>query len=150
MTATTHALIGGAIAATVPNPGLGLTMAVVSHPLLDLIPHWDFGWGWREKPKLRFAIENTLDLSLGVFLSYTLFGRHIPLWYFSAAVFLSEVWDLLEAPYWFWKWQFFPFGTLYSFQSRIQGKAKLPWGVLTQIISVVAIYFVLLGVFKGF
>ena len=143
MTATTHALIGGAIASSIPDPSLGLTLAAVSHPLLDLIPHWDFGWGWREKSKLRFALENVLDLGLGVFLSYILFGRHIPLWYFLTAVFLSEIWDLLEVPYWFLRWKFFPFGIIYSFQSKIQGKAKLPWGIVTQVASIVGIFLVL-------
>ena len=52
MTATAHVLIGGAIAASVPDPALGITLAALSHPILDMIPHWDFGFGWRKKSKV--------------------------------------------------------------------------------------------------
>lgn len=143
MTATTHALVGGIIATTVPNPALGLTLALVSHPLLDIIPHWDFGWGWRNKSKFTLLAESSLDLIFGVVVSFVLFGQHIPLWYFLAAIFLSESWDLLEAPYWFFKWKFFPFGLIYKFQSNLQGKLKLPGGILTQVVSVVGIFLIL-------
>ena len=51
MTATAHALIGGAIAAGIASQPLGIALALASHPLADLIPHWDFGWGWRKKSK---------------------------------------------------------------------------------------------------
>jgi membrane-bound metal-dependent hydrolase YbcI (DUF457 family) len=58
MTATAHALIGGAIAASIPNPALGLPLAAISHPLVDMIPHWDFGLGWRKKKKVLFPFAN--------------------------------------------------------------------------------------------
>lgn len=143
MTATTHALVGGIIAATVPDPALGLSLAFISHPLLDMVPHWDFGWGWREKSKFKLLAESSLDLIFGTAVSFVLFGQHIPLWYFLGAVLLSESWDLLEAPYWFFKWKFFPFGIIYKFQSGIQGKLKLPGGFFTQVVSVIGIFLVL-------
>lgn len=37
-----HALVGAAIAATVPNPILGLLLAFLSHFLLDRVPHWEY------------------------------------------------------------------------------------------------------------
>lgn len=37
-----HVLVGAAIAATVPNPLLGLVFAFLSHFLLDRIPHWEY------------------------------------------------------------------------------------------------------------
>ena len=143
MTATTHALVGGIIAATVPNPALGLSLALISHPILDIIPHWDFGWGWRKKSKSKLLIESSLDLLFGIVVSFVLFGQHVALWYFLAAVILSEIWDLLEAPYWFFQWKFFPFGFIYKFQSGLQGKLKLPGGVITQLVSVAGIFLIL-------
>lgn len=143
MTATAHALVGGAIAYSVQNPALGITLSFLSHPLLDFIPHWDFGWGWRKKTKLKLFWQAFLDLAAGVFLSYVLFGQFINLYYFYACLFGSVLWDLLEIPYWFFNWRFFPFGALHSIQHQIQGKAKLPWGVLTQILAVGVIIIIL-------
>ncbi len=143
MTATAHALVGGAIAASIPDPVIGITLALVSHPLLDMVPHWDFGWGWRKKTKLKLFIQGSLDLILGTILAYLLFGRNINFWYFLSSVFASELWDLLEIPYWFFNWKFPPFGWIYKMQSSIQGKAKLPWGILTQVASVMALVLIL-------
>ena len=139
MTATAHALVGGAIAASIPDPLIGLPLAFISHPFIDMIPHWDFGWGWREKTKLKLFIEGSLDLALGTLVAFLIFGRFADPAYFFAAVLLSESWDLLETPYWFLKWNFPPFSTMYKFQSKIQGKAALPWGIVTQVATVLVI-----------
>lgn len=146
MTATAHALAGGAIAASINNPVLGITLSALSHPLLDLIPHWDFGWGWKKKSKARLLTEAIFDLLLGLILAYLIFGQYTSLWYLAACVFVSEVWDIAEAPYWFLGWKFPPFGWIYKIQSRMQGKAKLPWGVVTQVAAIVLIV-VVLGLF---
>lgn len=149
MTATAHALVGGAIAASVKEPLLGITLSAISHPLLDMIPHWDFGWGWRQKTKIRLFLEVTFDLSLGLILAYLLFGQYVSsLWYFLACVFVSEMWDMAEAPYWFFNWRFPPFSWIYNIQSRMQGRAKnVTMGILTQIASFLLIVW-FLQIFK--
>ena len=143
MTATAHALVGGAIAYSIQNPALGITLSFITHPVLDFIPHWDFGWGWRKKTKFQLFCEASLDLSLGILLSYILFGQFISGSYFLLCVFASLLWDFLEIPYWFFNWRFAPFSTLHSIQHHIQGRAKLPWGVLTQVVTVGVIIFIL-------
>lgn len=143
MTATAHALVGGAIAASIANPVLGLTLATVSHPLLDMVPHWDAGWGWRQKTKQRLFMEGTLDLVLGYASAYLLFGMNAPFWYWFWCVSLSIAWDVAEIPYWFWKWDFPPFNWMYKFQSAIQGKAALPWGIVNQVVAVGVIVLIL-------
>ena len=40
MTATNHALTGALIAAVVPNPVVGLPLALLSHFVLDALPHF--------------------------------------------------------------------------------------------------------------
>ncbi|MFA5933381.1 MAG: hypothetical protein WCV81_03925 [Microgenomates group bacterium] len=137
MTATAHALIGGAVASTISSPELGLSLAFISHPLLDLIPHWDFANNWRTKNKTKLFIEASLDLSFGVILTYILFGQGVNMWYFFGCIFVSEVWDIIEAPYWLLNWKFPPISWVYNIQSRMQGKAPLPWGIITQIVTVV-------------
>ena len=147
MTATAHALVGGAIAYSVQNPALGIPLSLLSHPVLDMIPHWDFGWGWRKKTKLKLFCEASLDLTIGIVASYAIFGQFINIYYFLACVLGSILWDLLEIPYWFFNWRFFPFSTLHSIQHHIQGRAKLPWGILTQVITV-GIFIIILQSFR--
>ncbi|OGE25719.1 hypothetical protein A3H85_01030 [Candidatus Daviesbacteria bacterium RIFCSPLOWO2_02_FULL_40_8] len=151
MTATAHSIVGASIAAaTIQNPILGLTLATISHPLLDLVPHWDLGWGWREKSKVRLFLESAGDVLVGLTLAFVIFGNSsIPVWYFLACIFLSISWDVLEAPYWFFNWRFFPFGFIYNVQSRMQGKATLPWGLITQVVTVgLAVYLANTWVFQ--
>ncbi len=147
MMATAHALVGGAIAASTNNPALGISLSFVSHPILDMIPHWDFGWSWKKKTKIKLFIESFLDLMVGVGISYLIFGRNLNLWYFLACILASEAWDIAQTPYWFLNWRFFPFSTFYKFQHHIQGKAKLPWGILTQV-ATVAGFIIFLRLFR--
>lgn len=148
MIATSHALIGAAFAAsTANNPALGLSLAFISHPILDLIPHWDFCYNWREKPRLKLFIETCLDAGAGIVLAYLFFGQGIELWYFLAALFLSEVWDIAEAPYWFLKWNFPPFSTIYGIQHKMQNKLGLPWGIVTQLATVIVVALAIKAVF---
>lgn len=143
MTATAHALIGGAIAASISNPAIGLPLAAISHPLADMIPHFDFGIGWRNKTKLKLLIQGSGDLLFGIILTYLIFGQTTDLYYLAAAVFLSEIWDIIQVPYWILNWKFPPFSTFYNFQHEINSKAKLPWGILTQAATVGGVVLVL-------
>lgn len=143
MTATAHALVGGAIASTIANPAIGLPLAAISHPLLDMVPHWDFGWGWKKKTKFKLFIQSITDLGLGLIVSWLIFGSRVDPIYLLLAIFFAEFWDMLEAPYWFFNWRFPPFSTIYNIQSKLQGKAKLPWGIFTQVVAVGVVVLVL-------
>lgn len=144
MTATAHALVGGAIAASIPNPAIGIPLAAATHPFIDMIPHWDFGWGWKKKTRIRLFTEASLDLILGLCLAYFIFGRNVNPIYFLLAVLFSEIWDMLEAPYWFLGWKFPPFSYVYKVQSSMQGKTKTVFnGILTQVATVAGFVLVL-------
>lgn len=143
MTATAHALIGGAIAASVPNPALGIPLSAISHPLVDIIPHWDFGVGWKKKSKALLFFESSADLILGIILTFLLFGRTTNPWYLLASIFISESWDLLQMPYLLLNWKFFPFSAFYNFGHYTNGKAKMPLGIVTQVATVTGLVLVL-------
>lgn len=143
MTATAHALIGGAIAASISNPAIGIPLVALSHPIADMIPHWDVGAGWRKKSKFKLFLQASFDLALGIVLVFLLFGRTTDLLYLAMAVFISEVWDVLFMPYLLFNWNFPPFSTFYRVQHAIQGKARLPWGILTQAVTVGGLVFAL-------
>lgn len=136
MTATAHALIGGTIAASIPNPAIGIPLSAISHPILDMIPHWDFGFGWKRKSKLLLFAQSFGDLALGVILTFLIFGNKVDPIYLLWCIFMSESWDLLQAPYLLLNWKFFPFSTFYEFGHATNGKAKMPLGILTQVASV--------------
>ncbi len=146
MTATAHALVGGAIAAAIPNPAIAIPLALASHPVLDMIPHWDFGRRWRNKSRALFLAEGIFDLTVGLVSSYIIFGAHVNLIYLLSVIFASLIFDLLMVPYWFFKWHFPPFSWAYKIQSQINAKAKLPWGIFTQAITVMGVILVLRGI----
>lgn len=134
MTLTAHILVGGAISASIQNPLIGLPLAAATHPLMDLLPHWDVGWGWRQKTKQRLFLECVADLILGLVAAYLLFGRFVDPIYFLLAAFFSIFWDLMEGPYLILGWKIPPFYTFYSIQHKLQGKSKSVFGgILTQV-----------------
>lgn len=139
MTATAHALIGGAIAAGVSNPPLGLALAVLSHPLADMVPHWNFGVHWQKQSKLSLFVEASLDLLIGVVLTYVLFLSSTNWLYLAGAIFLAELPDFLTVPYWLLNWRFPPFNWIYKFQDSIQHEISFIPGILTQIIAVLGV-----------
>lgn len=133
MTATAHALIGGAIAQYIPDPTLGITLSAISHPIADMVPHWDFGQGWRKKSKALLFFQSSGDLVFGVTIAFLLFGNTTNHLYLLLSILVSLSWDILQAPYWLFNWKFFPFSAFYNFGHQTNSKAKLPFGVLTQV-----------------
>jgi len=137
MTATAHALVGGIVAAaTVQNPVLGVTICAVSHPILDMIPHWDFGLGWKKKNKALLFFQSAGDLIFGVFITFLLFGNTTDHLYLLLCILISESWDIFMMPYLLFNWKFFPFSFFYRFGHATNRQATLPWGIITQVASV--------------
>jgi hypothetical protein len=134
MTATAHALIGGAIAAsTGNNPALGITLSAISHPIADMIPHWDFGLGWKKKSKELLFLQSAGDFIFGVILAFLIFGKIVEPFYLLICILISESWDILQMPYLLFNWKFPPFSTFYGFGHQTNGKTSMMWGILTQI-----------------
>lgn len=143
MTATAHALIGGAIAASIPNPAIGIPLSAVSHPIVDMIPHWDFGQGWQKKSKTLLFFQSATDLIFGVVLTFLIFGNTTNPIYLFICILISESWDILQMPYLLFNWKFLPFSAFYHFGHHTNGKANLPWGVLTQVATFIGLVLIL-------
>ncbi len=140
MTATAHAIIGGAIAASTPtNPTLGITLTAMSHPILDMVPHWDFGLGWKKKNKGFLFFQSSADLIFGIIITFLLFGRFTDNLYLLLAIFISESWDLMIMPYLLFNWKFPPFSTFYNVQHALNNRANFFWGIFTQAATVTGI-----------
>ena len=136
MTATAHALIGASIAVKVVNPILGIPLAIISHFVADLIPHWDAGTNHRQKSLMRLRVEAALDVLLGFALVYLIFRNLVDPRYLFVMVIAAQLPDWLEAPSFMFNINVPPFSWLDWLGHKIQSRLALPWGLVTQIVVV--------------
>ncbi len=136
MTAVSHALIGAAIGAKVPNLPAAAIICVVTHLACDAIPHWDLGTNWRLRPKVitgALAIAETL---IALFGTYFLFRNQIETQLLLTCIICSLLPDWIEAPY----YMIYPpsqfFYKMYQAQAWAHQRAEYPLGVITQVATV--------------
>ena len=147
MTATGHAVIGVAIAATISNPIIAIPVALGSHLLADLFPHWDAGTNRSKKSKDRFFVEAAADVILSLAVTFFLVIYLFPqtdLFYAYIIVFFAQFFDWITAPYLFFKIDK-PgiFKWFYEFQKKhFDTRLDKPWGVIGQV----ALLIILLGI----
>jgi len=147
MTATAHSLVGASIAKLSPNPYLAFPLAFASNFLLDIVPHWDTGTGWRNRPKIVTFFMSGGDVLLGLFLSFLVFQSQVNSLYLLFIILTATLPDYLEAPYLFLGWNFPPFSWFYQIQSKLHARNGLPLGIISQIVIVFPIvFFALKGV----
>ena len=134
MTATGHAIIGTIIAAKVGNPTLAIPLAIVSHFLMDTIPHWDIATHRKEKTKSNLILEAFSDVLLGFILSFLilvfLFPQTSPTYAFLM-ILVSQSPDWLTAPYYFFGIKEFKWA--YKLQKFFDKELDKPWGIINQI-----------------
>jgi hypothetical protein len=137
MTSVTHTLVAIAVASKIQNPAIAFPTCFFSNYLLDMIPHWDFGYGWREKSKTKLFIEGLLDISVSYFLVFylhqTIF-QNTNIYYLLICAFLAQLPDWLEIPYLIFDFKKQPFSFFYQIQHQIHNRWNLPWGLLPQIV----------------
>ncbi len=140
MLALSHALTGAVIAAKTTNPILGYSLAIVSHPLLDLFPHWDFNTRCTEDRKVSTTIIVSLtDAAIGFAIGFILYSAQVAPPQLLLTMFLAQLPDWLEAPYHVFNWKFPPFTWVKKFQHILHWKMQAPWGILTQLAYLVLI-----------
>ena len=132
-----HAIIGASIAKLVPNPLLGFPLALISHFLGDLVPHWDMRTRKVKRSKLKIIILSLTDAFIGYLIGYLIFSPTVPLWYLGSMMLMAQLPDWLEAPYHIFEWNFPPFSSIKKLQSKLHRKEDLPWGLITQIVTIV-------------
>lgn len=142
MTATSHAVIGTIIAAKIGNPALAIPLALASHVALDMIPHWDTAYHSSQKDRKRIFVETLGDVILGFSLSYSIIVFLFPqtnIFYAFSMVIIAQLPDWLFAPYYFFDWKAFKWA--YDFGKRTNIDLDKPWGVITQIVTVLVVIF---------
>lgn len=104
-----HTLVGATLATKIGNPLISLPLALVSHFLTDLLPHWH-SHIYTEvqksgKVSLRSKAIIALDSSLSLLVGLALAFRFFPDWGKIVVVLLgcllATLPDLIEAPYYF-------------------------------------------------
>ena len=144
MTSISHALIGAAIAAKIPDPILAGSLSLITHFVCDAIPHWDLGTNWRLRPRVITGFLAILETLSAILISFSLFAYFVPNKFtLLVAIICSLIPDWLEAPYYL----LMPkspkiFYYLYKAQSLVHERLDAPWGVITQVTVVLAFLFV--------
>lgn len=136
MTATAHALIGASLAAKIANPIIGIPAAIFSHIVADLVPHWDAGTNHRKKTKWRLRGEAAADVILGFVLVFLLFRNSADPKYLFSMVIAAQLPDWLEAPSWMFGIKIPPFSWVEWISHNLQTRMQLPWGLVTQVVTV--------------
>lgn len=142
MTLTAHSLVAAALLAKIPNPAIGLPLALASHFLLDKVPHWDLMTN-KNKTKSEIARDTAFDIIFGFAGATAIFwlkGGLDPVYFFSG-ILLSQLPDLLEAPYVFPQFSNPISSGLYKIQHWVHdvlydSRVDAPWGIITQLIVV--------------
>jgi hypothetical protein len=149
MTATSHALVSGAIVAAIPDPLVSLPLVFASHFIMDAVPHWDFGTNWRDRSKSETGLIAILDTIVGFTVTYFVFGGKVELPLLMLAMTLGNLPDWLEAPYYiffakqnkktlsegasFWERLTY---RIYKMENVFHTKAQFPFGLVTQVATV--------------
>ncbi|MBP6882027.1 MAG: hypothetical protein KBC15_00545 [Candidatus Levybacteria bacterium] len=142
MTATGHAIIGTSLAAIIPNPLIGIPVAILSHVFADAFPHWDTGTNMKKKSKAEFVIGSFIDLGLSFFFPFILYVYLFPqtsLLYIYIMVIAAQGFDWASAPYLFLNWKFPPFSWAIYLQRTFDNKLDKPRGVIYQIIALICV-----------
>lgn len=138
MTATAHALIGASLAAKITDPLIGIPLAIASHFVADMIPHWDAGTNHRKKTDARLRAEAALDVLLGVFLVLIIFKSLVlsdPI-YLLSMVIAAQLPDWVAAPAVMYGIKVPPFSWMKTISHNTQFRMQLPWGLVTQVVIV--------------
>lgn len=130
MLETPHALVGMALVTLIPNPLISLPLVVLSHFVVDMLPHWN----WEPDARPLSLLGIVLDLILLEILTvYFITYSSQPL-ILAAGSFLAILPDLLQVPYRFFGNNNTLTRSLVRFQKSLQNKVSVLPGILTQIL----------------
>ncbi len=146
MTATGHALIGTLIAAKVSNPVFAVLLSFASHFAGDILPHWDSGTHSRSKTRARIRTEAAFDVIIGFILSfaaYSLLLKQNNFGLLIISILAAQAPDWLSAPAFMFNIHIPILEQIYQIQRKLNVKLDKPWGIVTQVVAIVILYWVL-------
>ncbi|MBI2268495.1 MAG: hypothetical protein HYU80_03605 [Candidatus Blackburnbacteria bacterium] len=142
----THTIVGAAIAAKIENPALSLPLALASHFVLDLLPHWNphLNRELKEQGKIskRTTIIVAFDTILSLIAGFTIASQVLPnITHFIAVIaasFFAVLPDVIEGPYFFLKSKSNFLIRFVKFQTSLQLDVPVIPGLITQVIVIAA------------
>lgn len=149
MTETNHVTTGALIAVVIDKPVIALPLALLSHFVLDAIPHYGYeGSGYGEAFKHRaLYVEQAVSLTALVFILFMIRDQ-------GFVVYLAGLIALLPDFMWPYRYFFFervgktpPGGPITKFHQWVQWWEK-PAGIVPEIIIFAVVAFLLLRVIK--
>jgi hypothetical protein len=146
-----HAIVGIAIAKAIPNPLIAIPLAVGSHFVLDMLPHWNphfftetqkFG-----KPTKKSTDFATVEIICAGIVSFALALTQWPdigrvLFFYTAAIAGMSP-DLVKIPFFFLKVRTGMLKKYVLFERSIQNDAEPPLGIITQVLVALVGLFVI-------
>lgn len=147
MTATGHAIIGTIIAIKVGDPRLAIPVALTSHILADLVPHWDTATNAKLKTKKLTIFQTGIDVAVGFILASLIlmvFSPKTSFLYAFPIIIASQFFDWITALYYFFNIRSFKW--MYDFQKLFDNRLDKPFGIIYQIafiafIALIALFF---------
>jgi hypothetical protein len=150
---TPHVIVGAAIATKVGNPALAIPLALASHFVLDKIPHWNphlnsetERYGNPTKGSTNLVIADvSLSVISGVFIASRVLpdlGRSVVI---LIACLISVLPDVVEGPYFFLGIRSSLVKRWIKFQKSLQVDTTIIPGLLTQLATVIAAFWWILG-----
>lgn len=141
-----HTVVGAAIAAKVGNPALALPLALASHFVLDLLPHWnphlnqEIAKYGKVTLKTRAVIffDVLISLVAGFAIASTVLPNTQHFIIIILGAFMGVLPDVAEAPYFFFKSKNNLLKRLIKFQSTMQFNVPFIPGVISQVLLVAA------------
>lgn len=150
MLETPHVIVGAAIATKVAHPILSLPLALGSHFVLDILPHWNphinreikkYGKPTKESTAI-ITTDSIMALSIGSFIAFQS-GSTSQSIIVLLCCFLSVVPDVVEAPYYFLGKKTPVIEKWITWQKGIQNDVSPFWGILSQVaVSVAALLWI--------
>lgn len=143
-------MTGVGIAILTKNPFVAMPLAVLSHYILDSLPHYGFKvWEQRNIGIFKIIFRTMLILDVFVFSIFILFliKNNVPAWYYLAGIF-----GYLPDLAWWYIW-LIPekFGTVRAelnfinrFHSNIQKFERL-WGLIPEVIYGTTLFVIIRG-----
>lgn len=140
-----HTVVGAAIAVKIGNPALALPLALVSHFVLDPIPHWNPHLYTEVKrdgrvsrrSKLFMAGDVILSLAAGFFIAFQMLPNTTLAFLVLLGAFVSVFPDLIKAPFYLLRVRHPLLVRYVEIERSIQGETDRPiFGILTQLLVV--------------
>lgn len=142
-----HTIVGAAIAVKIGNPALALPLALISHFILDPIPHWNphlytelkKDGRVSNKSKIFMTGDVLLSLIAGFFIAFQMLPNTALFITVLLGAFAGVFPDIIKAPFYLFKVKHPLLVRYVDAERSIQGETKIAsLGILTQLLVVAA------------